>query len=101
MKPATVLKPSAFSIDSDDDKDEKTVVMKRMNEARNKFVKMQVQMNIEKALNEDPHCFDYDEVYDREHKKEEEVIVKKDLKVNFLHSRVLLSEKLDYHCILL
>lgn len=71
-------------MDSDDDKDEKTVVMKRLNEAKNKMVKMKVQLDIEKALEEDPHCFDYDEVYDQEHKKieEEAVAVKKDLKVN-------------------
>lgn len=66
IKPTKVVKPCIFDEDEDDNDelDAKTITKTRVNTSDTR-IKRQTQINIEKALKEDPNAFEYDQIYDK------------------------------------
>lgn len=70
LKPAKVVKPCVFD---DDDLDETGTVEKTKVNTSDSRIKRQTQINIEKALQEDPNIFDYDGVYEKLEEEKEKL----------------------------
>ncbi|ESO00557.1 hypothetical protein HELRODRAFT_175519 [Helobdella robusta] len=99
-----LMKSSAFhDNDSDDEKiagksnplNLKGCSMIKPSSRLNNYIKKQTQLDIEKALHEDPNCFEYDKIYDEEctKKTQQKEEVKKDVKPKYIGQLMKAAEQ--------
>ncbi|EEC10746.1 coiled-coil domain-containing protein, putative [Ixodes scapularis] len=90
----TIAKSSIFDDDSDDEHDRAAIEKSIKKESMRNLKKMQTQLQLQKAMEEDPTVFEYDEVYDdlkrdQEEKKQE---TKKDSKPRYIEQLLKAAE---------
>ncbi|XP_064459954.1 nuclear speckle splicing regulatory protein 1-like [Ornithodoros turicata] len=79
-KPGVAPRPSIFGDDSDDEHDKASIEASIKKESFRNLTKIQTQLQFQKAMEEDPTVFEYDEVYDdlKQVKEEKKTKVTKD-----------------------
>lgn len=90
----TIVKASIFDDDSDDEHDRAAIEKSIKKESMRNLKKMQTQLQLQKAMEQDPTVFEYDEVYDdlkrdQEEKKQE---TKKDSKPRYIEQLLKAAE---------
>lgn len=85
---------SVFGDDSDDEHDKATIEKTMRKESIRNLKKIQTQLTLRKAMEEDPSVFEYDEVYDdlKKNKEEKKQEVTKDRKPRYIEQLLKSAE---------
>ncbi|KAH6934629.1 hypothetical protein HPB50_026165 [Hyalomma asiaticum] len=85
---------SVFGDDSDDEHDKATIEKTMRKESMRNLKKIQTQLTLRKAMEEDPSVFEYDEVYDdlKKNKEEKKQEVTKDRKPRYIEQLLKSAE---------
>lgn len=93
--PPVASRPSIFEDDSDDEHDKASIEASIKKESMRNLNKMQTQLQMQKAMEEDPTVFEYDEVYDdlKQVQEEKKTKITKDRTPRYIGNLMKAAEK--------